>query len=327
MLSRQVLVRAFVAAVLTAGSPTARIAQGGEKKVAPVPPEQVKAALKGFRGFLVGETTGKTETGIVLRIQSMTLLKGCKAANPALAIGQAVPVLYDTVVANEGDEAPNGRLLKSIARIETIPPFAFDGFHGEMAAGKLVLDWGEEGGVRWATHMLWLGKKERNEDVRRQAEAIRMDLQADEKLRKELQDGKLTDEQIAKVQGAMVRVISAMRRRGENIEMDRRVRMYFEKEVGLTAEQIDVVIGVSKQMAERDVPAEQAAKPRGPIVTARVFTDGAGDLVMDRILPGAHPAATWEGMDKLEFHFGDKGKAQGKDGGRPAAPPKKGADF
>lgn len=47
--------------------------------------------------------------------------------------------------------------------------------------------------------------------------------------------------------------------------------------------------------------AGKAAKPKGPAATLRVKAAADGKLVSDRALPGLQPAATWDGMAKLQF--------------------------
>ncbi|MBL7224008.1 MAG: hypothetical protein ISS72_09150, partial [Candidatus Brocadiae bacterium] len=111
-----------------------------EKKAAPTP-EQVQAALKGFKGFLVGEIVGKDKTGITLRLKALTLLKGCAAPNPGLAIGQTTPVLYATEKDDDGNERPAQKLVDAIEHIEEMPAIAFGGFGGNNAV--VVMDVGK----------------------------------------------------------------------------------------------------------------------------------------------------------------------------------------
>jgi len=352
MLSKQVLVKVFAGAVLVAGAwgqeivraggkrvvPPAEVARGDgrdpdaergadrdplgeapkEEEVEPLTAEEIKAALKGFRGLLVGELVGKNERGIELRIKAITLLRGCKALDPSLVLGQTAPVLYAAEENDNGERAPVKKLVETVARIGQIPPFAFGGFGGEHAGGKLVMDWGAKGGVKWATRTLWLGKKVPDDnDFRLQIAAIQRALQEPE-IRKELLAAKLTDEQVARISRAMIRVVLMIRQGGEGVELDERVRDHFVNDIGLTAEQLKLVVEVSQRVAKRGA---------GPIVTARVLANDAGDLIMDRILPGAQSYATWEGMDKINLHFGGKKEAWGKKGGKVDGPREKEADF
>lgn len=49
-------------------------------------------------------------------------------------------------------------------------------------------------------------------------------------------------------------------------------------------------------------PPDAGGEPQGPIVTARVRADDGPALVMDRVLPGSHPAHRWDAMPKLIMH-------------------------
>ena len=166
MLHGQTLLRALAGAALISGAWGQEIVQAGKKGVVPAaveakpakppaakeaeapPPEEIKAALKGFRGFIVGEIVGKSKTGIVLRIRAITLLKGCTAPNPSLALGQTTPVLYVTEKDGAGNQAPAENLLEAIERIEQMPAFALGGFGGENAV--VFMHWGQKQGLRWA---------------------------------------------------------------------------------------------------------------------------------------------------------------------------------
>ncbi|MBL7223222.1 MAG: hypothetical protein ISS72_05165 [Candidatus Brocadiae bacterium] len=325
MLRRYALSKAFVGVVLVAGAWGQHIVQAGAKEAEPLTVEEVKAALKGFKGFLVGELTSKNEAGIELRIKAITLLRGCKALDPSLVLGQTAPVLYATEENDEGGglgaqrrAVPVKKLVETVARIGQIPPFAFGGFGGEHGGGKLVMDWGAKGGVKWATRTLWLGKKVPDDnDFRLQIAAIQKALQ-EPGIRKELLAAKLTDEQVARTSRAMIRIVVMIRQGGEGVELDERLRNHFVNDIGLTPEQLKLVVEISQRVARRGA---------GPIVTARVLANDAGDLVMDRILPGAQSYAAWDGMDKVELHFGGKKGAWGKKGGKDDEPRKREADF
>ena len=289
-----------------------------EEEVEPLTVEEIKAALKGFRGLLVGELTSKNETGIELRIKAITLLRGCKALEPSLVLGQTAPILYATEENDEGEGVPVKKLVETVARIGQIPPFAFGGFGGEHGGGKLVMDWGAKGGVKWATRTLWLAKKVPDDnDLRLQIAAIQKALQGPG-IRKELVAAKLTDEQVARTSGAMIRVVFMIRQGGAGVELDERLRDHFVNDIGLTAEQLKLVVEISRRVARRGA---------GLIVTARVLANDAGDLVMDRILPGAQSYAAWDGMDKVELHFGGKKGVWGKKGGKDDEPRERTADF
>ncbi|NQT52797.1 hypothetical protein HQ576_12130, partial [bacterium] len=69
---RTALTASMLALALVMSCPQARAAKAADEKKATPTPEQVQAALKGFKGFLVGEIVGKDKAGITLRIKALT---------------------------------------------------------------------------------------------------------------------------------------------------------------------------------------------------------------------------------------------------------------
>ena len=69
------------------------------------------------------------------------------------------------------------------------------------------------------------------------------------RVRNHLQENGVTDKQIEPVLGGMLRVIHAVLSKGEDFELDPRLRGYFEKEVGLTDKQVELVERVSRRVA------------------------------------------------------------------------------
>jgi hypothetical protein len=192
------------------------------KEAEAVKPEDLQAALRGFRGFLIGEVVGKNDAGATLRIKALTLIEGCRAANPSLALGQDVPVKYATDKDEQGKERPVPSLADAMRRIEKMPAIALGGFGGGNA-----------------TIIMGVGQ----------------------------------DNQAAV--GPAVRTMT----RAMTIQVN----------------------GQEIRVGGDDGPAEKGEKPKGPLVTARVLTDAEGTLVMDRVMPGAHAAATWDAMPLLRF--------------------------
>ncbi|NQT86693.1 hypothetical protein HQ560_08015, partial [bacterium] len=68
-----------------------------------------------------------------------------------------------------------------------------------------------------------------------------------------------------------------------------------------------------------DAQNPQDPDAKKPIATARVLADEEGNLVVDRIMPGAQSYAAWDAMPMLRFAEKAKPKA-------PKQPKKKGAD-
>ena len=64
--------------------------------------------------------------------------------------------------------------------------------------------------------------------------------------------------------------------------------------------------------------ARKVEKPKGPAATVRVTAGGDGKLVADRGVPGLQPAATWDGMARVEFEdIKPAGEPQKKEGKEP----------
>ena len=69
------------------------------------------------------------------------------------------------------------------------------------------------------------------------------------RIKKALAENGIEREQIEPVLGGMLRVIHQMRAEGEDFELDPRLRNYFEEEVGLTDEQMELVQRLARRIA------------------------------------------------------------------------------
>jgi hypothetical protein len=205
--------------LLCATAVHAQDAAAAEEPPAPViEGEALRAAMKGFRGFLVGEVVEKKQTGIMLHVRAITLIKGCTARNPSAVVGKDAPVQYAVEKDEEGQERPIPSLVRAIEHIDKLPVVAFGG-PGHNAT-------------------VTVGAGGKGQAVRAMTQRITMRVGE-----QKIQFGGNEDDE------------------GE---------------------------------------AEEDEEPRGPVATARVQADEDGNLVMDRVMPGAHGAATWNGMPRFQ---------------------------
>ena len=155
MLRRQVLVRVLAGAVLVSGAWGQDVVTAGEAKAlrdrpaaaaAEKPEPEAKPdlveALKGFKGFLVGELVKTGDEGIVLLVRAVTLVEGSQAANPGVLLGLEAPVQFATEKDDEGNDRPDPGLVKTAKRLQQMPPVAFGGLGGNAV---VVMDMGQPG--------------------------------------------------------------------------------------------------------------------------------------------------------------------------------------
>lgn len=106
-------------------------------------PQQLADALKGFRGFLVGDVVERNDTGATLLVRSVTLVQGNQAKNPAILMGRLAAVRYATEKDAQGNERPAKALVTLMQQLEKLPVFAFGGAGG----GNVMITMGEGGGA------------------------------------------------------------------------------------------------------------------------------------------------------------------------------------
>jgi len=68
-------------------------------------------------------------------------------------------------------------------------------------------------------------------------------------IRNYLTENDFTEEQLEGALGGMLRIVYEVNSEGEEFELDLRLRDYFENTLGLSKEQIEIVIGISKRIA------------------------------------------------------------------------------
>ncbi|HPD15314.1 MAG TPA: hypothetical protein PLE19_10205 [Planctomycetota bacterium] len=110
---------------------------------ADVTAEQLAEALKGFRGFLVGDVVERRETGATLFVRSITLVEGNQAKNPGILMGRLAAVQYATEKDAQGVERPMKGLVRLMQQLERLPAFAFGGGGG----GNVMIMMDEGGGA------------------------------------------------------------------------------------------------------------------------------------------------------------------------------------
>ena len=118
------------------------VVAGEDKPPAPTA-EQLREALKGFRGYLAGDVVARDGAGLVLLVRSVTLVEGSQARNPGLLLGRETPIRYATEKDEQGKERPMKSLVELMTRLEKLPTFAFGG----MGGGDVVIALGDGGGA------------------------------------------------------------------------------------------------------------------------------------------------------------------------------------
>ncbi len=97
-----------------------------EKPAAPTP-EQLREALKGFKGFIAGDVVKREKAGVVLFVRSLTLVEGNTARNAGVALGQELAVRYTTEKDERGIERPRKALTSLMQNLEKFPVFMLGG--------------------------------------------------------------------------------------------------------------------------------------------------------------------------------------------------------
>jgi len=180
--------------------------------------DELREALAGFRGFLVGQLVATNDEGLVLRVQAVTLVEGCTAKNPGILLGTEAPVQFATEKGEDGKERPAKWLVDTAKQLHKLPAIAFGGFGGEDA----VITMNVGGGGNAATT----------------AVAV------------------TTQRMTMRIDGAEV---------------------------------------------QPDAKDDAKGKPKGPTITGRVQADEKGALVLDRVVPGSAPGATWTAIPRLQM--------------------------
>ncbi|HUT32765.1 MAG TPA: hypothetical protein VNE39_04720 [Planctomycetota bacterium] len=106
-----------------------------------VTPEQLREALKGFKGFLAGDVVKREKAGAVLYVRSITLIEGNQAKAAGIALGQHVPVQYATEKDEKGNERPKKSLTGLLQNLEKFPVFMVGG----PAGGNVMIAMGDAG--------------------------------------------------------------------------------------------------------------------------------------------------------------------------------------
>ena len=88
-----------------------------------------------------------------------------------------------------------------------------------------------------------------------------VDVETLDRVRTALNESGLQDEEVEQTLGGMIRVIHELRSEGERFELDPRLRDYFEEEIGLTEDQIELVQGLSRRIfhSARDSSREHSS--------------------------------------------------------------------
>jgi len=96
-----------------------------------------------------------------------------------------------------------------------------------------------------------------------------------DRVRHHLAENGFTDRQIEQALGGMLRVVHELRAEGDDFELNPRLRVYFENDVGLTDDQIERVVGLSRRIAASAAPRNESdADKVRPRVAMALFEAG-----------------------------------------------------
>lgn len=115
MLRKRSLLRVLMGIVITSGAwGWDALAADAAKAGAEAKPEDVRPDIAKFKGFLVGEIVSVSDTGVVLKVKSVTIVEGSQATNPARLIGREIPVQFATEKGKDGKEQPVKWLVDTV---------------------------------------------------------------------------------------------------------------------------------------------------------------------------------------------------------------------
>jgi hypothetical protein len=98
-------------------------------------PQDIRPDIAKFKGFLAGEIVSASDTGLVLKIKSVTMVEGSQAANPGVLLGRDVPIQFAMEKDKDGQEKPAKWLadaVKAIQKSKWLGRFGALGTPGEM---------------------------------------------------------------------------------------------------------------------------------------------------------------------------------------------------
>lgn len=128
---KRMLTHLAIAAALASAALAAEPPEG--KQQAQAEEQALREAVKGFRGFLLGQVVAQDDEGLVLYVQAVTLVEGCEAADPGVLLGRETAVRLATEEDEEGHERPVPWLARAARHIGKMPVIAFGGLGGGNA--------------------------------------------------------------------------------------------------------------------------------------------------------------------------------------------------
>jgi hypothetical protein len=127
-----------------------------ETKAAPVQPaatadvtQDVRPDVAKFKGFLGGELVSSSDTGLVLKVKSVTVVEGSQAKNPCALVGKQISLQFATEKDAAGKAQPAKWLADASRAIQKMPWLG--GLGGFAMPNQMVLNLGEGGGAVTAT--------------------------------------------------------------------------------------------------------------------------------------------------------------------------------
>lgn len=154
-------VRSLASLVLAGGVWTCAGAVAADATPPPAGPaaaktEDLRADLARFKGFLLGEIASVSDTGVVLRVKSVTVVEGSQAANPARLLGREMPIQFATEKDKEGKDKPIKSLADTARAAQKMGWLSGFGAFA-MPTEMVITDLGEKGQAAAATSMVIVG--------------------------------------------------------------------------------------------------------------------------------------------------------------------------
>jgi len=140
-------------------------ARAGETKATPAQPaakaneatEDVRADIAKFKGFLGGELVSTSDTGLVLKVNSVTIVEGSQAKNPSALVGKPVALQFAAEKDAAGQARPAQWLADTARSVEKMKWLG--GFGAFATPNQMVLNLGDAagGGAMTATTVVLAG--------------------------------------------------------------------------------------------------------------------------------------------------------------------------
>ena len=169
-----------------------------------------------------------------------------------------------------------------IAKAKRLPAEYSAQLKAAVKAGKLTES---EAMAKWTQH---LRAANLGHDVQGHYRRMGVDEPTFDRIVAALSDSGLNGDQLRQTLGGMHRVVHKLRAGSENFELNPRIRIYFREDVGLTAEQMELALGLARRIAHGLPDRSQADRDYGARVRAAIeswaATRKGGDELLELLL-------------------------------------------